>query len=65
MFKVAYRTLLVMFYILEFYFVDLNHGLLTYLFKAAKFGSLCKVEKNSSFQNKTLLVLFYRENKTY
>ena len=41
-----------------------------HLFKAAKFGSLkmyvlCKVGKNISFQNKTFLVMFYRQNKTF
>ena len=41
-----------------------------HLFKAAKFGSLkmhvlCKVGKNIIFQNKTFLVMFYRQNKTF
>ena len=42
------------------------------LFKAAKFGSLkmhihvlCKVGKNIIFQNKTFLVMFHRQNKTF
>ena len=39
-------------------------------YKAAKFGSLkmhvlCKVVKNIIFQNKTLLVMFYGQNKTF
>ena len=41
-----------------------------HLFKAAKFDSLkmhvlCKVGKNIIFQNKTFLVMFYRQNKTF
>ena len=41
-----------------------------HLFKAAKFGSLkmhvlCKVGKNIIFQNKTFLVMFYTQNKTF
>ena len=41
-----------------------------HLSKAAKFGSLkmhvlCKVGKNIIFQNKTFLVMFYRQNKTF
>ena len=65
MFHVAYRTLLVMFCVLKYYFVECLH-----LFKAAKFGSLkmhvlCKVGKNIIFQNKTFLVMFYRQNKTF
>ena len=41
-----------------------------HFFKAAKFGSLkmhvlCKVRKNIIFQNKTLLVMFYRQYKTF
>ena len=40
-----------------------------HLYKAAKFGSLkmhvlCKTGKNI-FQNKTFLVMFYRQNKTF
>ena len=68
MFYVAYRTLLVLFCVLKFYFVDLMECL--HFFKSAKFGRqkmhvLCKVEKNIIFQNRTLLVMFYRQNKTY
>ena len=41
-----------------------------HLFKGAKFSSLkmhvlCKVGKNIIFQNKTFLVMFYRQNKTF
>ena len=41
-----------------------------HLFKAAKFGNLKmhvlgKVGKNIIFQNKTFLVMFYRQNKTF
>ena len=41
-----------------------------YIFKAAKFGSLkmhvlCKVGKNIIFQNKTFLVMFFWQNKTF
>ena len=41
-----------------------------HLFKAAKLGSLkmhvlCKVGENIIFQNKTFLVMFYRQNKTF
>ena len=72
MFYVAYRTLLVMFCVLKYNFVDFN-GMFycLHLFKAAKFGSLksmhvlCKVGKNIIFQNKTFLVMFYRQNKTF
>ena len=68
MFYVAYRTLLVMFCVLKYYFVDFNLILeCLHLFKAAKFGSLkmhvlckAKVGKNIIFQNKTFLVMFYR-----
>ena len=39
-----------------------------HLFKAAKLGSLkmhVQVGKNIIFQNKTFLVMFYRQNKTF
>ena len=57
MFYVAYRprTLLVMFCVLKFYFVDFN-GMFTYSPKwRLKMHMLCKVGKNIIFQNKTLL----------
>ena len=68
MFYVAYRTLLVMFCVLKYILWTLMECL--HLFKAAKFGSLkmhvlCKVGKNIIFQNKTFLVMFYRQNKTF
>ena len=70
MFYVAYRTLLVMFCVLKHYFVDFNGMFSSFQAKAAKFGSLkmhvlCKVGKNIIFQNKTFLVMFYRQNKTF
>ena len=53
-----------MFCVLKFYFVDF-HGMFTssptwHL----KMHVLCKVGKNIILQNKTLLVMFYRHNKT-
>ena len=68
MFYVAYRTLLVMFRVLNIILWTLMECL--HLLRAAKFGSLkmhvlCKVGKNIIFQNKTFLVMFYRQNKTF
>ena len=65
MFYVAYRTLLVMFRVLKFYFVNFN-GMFTFSPTwRLKMHVLCKVGKNIIFQNKTLLVMFYcRHNKT-
>ena len=68
MFNVAYRTLLVMFCVLKFYLVDLN-GMFTSSPMSPtwhlKMRVLCKVRKHIIFQNKTLLVMFYRHNKTF
>ena len=67
MFYVAYtyRTLLVVFCVLKFYFVDF-HGMLTsFPTWRLKMHVLSKVEKNIIFQNKMLLVMFYRHNKTF
>ena len=67
MFYVAYRTLLVMFCVLKFYFVDF-YGMFTSSPTWAwrlKMHVLCKVGKNIIFQNKTSLVMFYRHNKTF
>ena len=50
MFYVAYRTLLVMFCV-QYYFVDFN-GMFTSF-------------QNTIFQNKTFLVMFYRQSKTF
>ena len=72
MFYVAYRTLLVMFSVLKYYFVDFNgmftsfQGCQICLFGSLKMHVLCKVGKNIIFQNKTFLViLVYRQNKTF
>ena len=67
MFYVAYRTLLVMFCVLKFYFVDF-YGMFTSSPMAIwrlKMHVLCKVGKNIIFQNKTLLVMCYRHNKIF
>ena len=63
-------TLLVMFCVRKYYFVDFNGMFTSFQSKAAKLGSLkmhvlCKVGKNIIFQNKTFLVIFYRQNKTF
>ena len=65
MFYVVFRILLVMFCVLKFYFVDFN-GMFTFSPTwRLKMHVLCKVGKNIIFQNKTLLVMFYRHNKTF
>ena len=64
MFYVAYRTLLVMFCVLKFYFVDF-YGMFTSSTWRLKMHVLCKVGKNIIFQNKTLLVMYYRHNNTF
>ena len=65
MFYVAYRTLLLMFCVLKFSFVNF-HGMFTSSPTwRLKMHVLCKVGKNIIFQNKTLLVMFYRHNKTF
>ena len=65
MFYVAYRTLLVMFCVLKFYFVDFYGMFTSSPTWRLKMHVLCKVGKNIIFQNKTLLVMFYRHNKTF
>ena len=69
MFYVSYRTLLVMFCVLKYYFVDFI-GMFT-SFQGCQIRQsenvLCKVGKNIIFQNKTFLVglMFYRQNETF
>ena len=65
MFYVAYRTLLVMFCVLKIYFVDFNGMFTSFPTWHLKMHVLWKVRKNIIFQNKTLLVMFYRQNKTF
>ena len=69
MFYVAYhfyRTLLVMFCVLrKFYFVDFYGMFTSSPTWHLKMRVLCKVGKNIIFRNKTLLVMFYRHNKTF
>ena len=62
---VACRTLLVMFCVLKFYFVDFYGMFTSSPTWRLKMPVLCKVRKNIIFQNKTLLVMFYRHNKTF
>ena len=62
---VAYRTLLVMFCVLKFYFVDFYGKFTSSPTWHLKMHVLCKVGKNIIFQNKTLLVMFYKHNKTF
>ena len=57
MFYVAYRTLLVMFCVLKFYFVDFYGMFITWFLKM---HVLCKVGKNIIFQNKTLQTFWYQ-----
>ena len=65
MFYVAYRILLVMVCVLKFYFVDFN-GMFTFLQHGIwKCMCFAKSGKNIIFQNKTLVVMFYRYNKTF
>ena len=64
MFYVAYRTLLVMFCVQKFYFVDFFGMFTSSPTWCLKMHVLCKVRQNIIFQNKTLLVMFYRHNKT-
>ena len=64
MFYVACRTLLIMFYVLKFYFVDFN-GMFTFSPTWHKMNVPCKVRKDIIFQNKTLPVMFYSHNKTF
>ena len=61
---VAYRTLLVMFCVLKFYFVDFYGMFTSSPTWRLKIHVLCKVGKNIIIQNKTLLVMFYRQHKT-
>ena len=63
MFYVAYRTLLVMFCVLKFYFADFYGMFTSSPTWRLKMHVLCKVGENI-FQNKTLLTMFYRHNKT-
>ena len=66
MFYVAYRTLLVLFCVLlKFDFVDFYGMFTSSPTWRLKMHVLCKVGKNIIFQNKTLLVMFYRHNKTF
>ena len=65
MFYVAYRTLLVMFCVLKFYFVDFYGMFTSSPTWRQKMHALRKVGKNIIFQDKTLLVMFYRHNKTF
>ena len=62
MFYVAYRTLLVMFCVLKFYFVDFYGMFASSPTWSLKMHVLCKVGENIIFQNKILclLVMFYR-----
>ena len=53
-----------MFCVLKFYFVDFYGMLTSSPTWRLKMHVLCKVGKNIIFQNKTLLVMFYRDNKT-
>ena len=62
MFYVAYRTLPVMLCVLKFYFVDFYGMFTSSPTWRLKMHVLCKVGKSIIFQNKTLLVLFYRHN---
>ena len=67
MFNVAYRTLLVMFCVPKYYFVDFN-GMFT-SFQGCQIRqseNACALQswENIIFQNKTFLVMFYRQNKT-
>ena len=70
MFYVAYRTLLVMFYVLKYHFVDFN-GMFTsfqgcQIRQSENACALQSWEKyHFSKQNKTFLVMFYRQNKTF
>ena len=61
---VAYRTLLVMFCVLKFYVVDFYGMFTSSPTWRLKMHVLCKVGKNIIIQNKTLLVMFYRQHKT-
>ena len=65
MFDAAYRTLLVMFCVLKFYFVDFYGMFTSSPTWRLKMHVLCKVGKNIIFQNKTWLAMFYRHNKTF
>ena len=53
---VAYRTLLVMFCVLKFYFVDFYGMFTSSPTWRLKMHVLCKVEKNNIIQNKTFLL---------
>ena len=52
--------LLVLFCVLKFYFVDFYGMVTSSPTSCLKMHVLCKVGKNIIFQNKTLLVMFYR-----
>ena len=54
-----------MFCVLKFYFVDLYGMFTSSPTWRLKMHVLCKVGKNIIFQNKTLLVMFYRHIKTF
>ena len=63
----TYRTLglLAMFCVLKFYFVDFYGMFTSSPTWRLKMHVLCRVGKHIIFQNKTLLLLFYRQNKTF
>ena len=68
MIYVGYRTLLVMFCVLKYYFVDFN-GMFT-SFQGCQIRqseNTCALQswENIIFQNKTFLVMLYRQNKTF
>ena len=67
MFYVAYRTLLVMFCVLKFYFVDFNGMFTSFPTSCMASENACalKSQEKYYFQNKTLLVMFNRQNKTF
>ena len=69
MFYVAYRTLLVMFCVLKYYFVDFN-GMFTsfqgcQIWQSENACALALQSWEKYYQNKTFLVMFYRQNKTF
>ena len=65
MFYAAFRTLLRMFCVLKFYFVDFNGMFTSSPTWRLKMYVFYKVGKSIIFQNKTLLVMFCRHNKTF
>ena len=54
-----------MFCVLKFYFVNFYGMFISFPTWHLKMHVLCKVRKNIIFQNETLLVMFYRHNKTF